>query len=257
MEDSKNNNKLGFLNLIWLTWRIGYRKLIFWGWLLGVIFIYISDHYLWLLGIPMNNITPAEKISLIVYFSTLAAVVWYTKETFDLKELSSKALVQGEIIRKKQIRSDLRLETIPNSYRQYGELVVGRVILKNFGRFPAIDVEADTDALEIGDETRTDFLSCPLNWTHSQIYHQNNNYHPLRNIYPGQSVHLDIFNYELNSRTLRLAVIVCRDIDNYSKLEIGENKLRIKLYQDSGQVVLLKLKIVWDGENIPTITEDS
>lgn len=52
--------------------------------------IILSDYFLWGLGFKVGNITISEKVSVVIYFLTLCAIIWYAKETQELKEVSVK-----------------------------------------------------------------------------------------------------------------------------------------------------------------------
>jgi len=163
--------------------------------------------------------------------------------------------LHSEELRKKQIKSNLKIIGEPLYNKQADNYTVGRITIKNKSKFRAEDVEADVEDLTINGDPRKNFLSCPLNWTHSQLYSQNNNYHPTRNINPYQSVNLDIYRYSPNdlNNKLKLATIVCQDINDFSSLEKGENDITIRLYQDSGQTLKIELKVIWDGESTPAM----
>jgi len=136
------------------------------------------------------------------------------------------------------------------------KLSVGRVLVENKGRYKAGKVEVNVISIEDKNGGRRNFLPSPLNWTHSQLYSENRTVGVIRDIHPHQSVYLDIFNLntgEENSKILKLAVVPCSNIDDFSKLEIGENTIVLKFYQESGQTITKKLKIIWDGKDSPRI----
>lgn len=199
---------------------------------------------------------PADKLSLIILFSTFVTIFWYTKETYELRKISSKALIEGEIMRKKQIKTDLRIIGMPLYNNQPDNSIVGRIIIKNKSIFKAEDVEANAEGLAINQKGRKNFLPCPLNWTHSQLFSVDGRYQPARNIHPRQSVYLDIYKYYKESNNLKLATIAGQDIEDFSSLKPGENNVTIRLYQESGQTLKIELTITWNGKSNPTIKID-
>lgn len=135
-------------------------------------------------------------------------------------------------------------------------LSVGRIIIHNNGKYKASSVEACIEKIYFEGKEREDFFPMPLVWTHGQL---NKKGHTIRDIYPNQTVYLDIFNqiydnYYVGENIVKLAVAAGLDNDNLSGMNLGESELLIKLYQESGQVNEIHLKTVWDSKNIPTIS---
>ena len=135
-------------------------------------------------------------------------------------------------------------------------LDVGRVIIKNSGKFKAKAVEAYIEKITDSGEIRTDFFPMPLIWTHGQL---NKDGLTVRDIYPNQTVYLDIFNHMLDremvgDRSVLLAVAAGNDVPAFSRGALGESVLLLKLYQESGQVTEVPLRIAWNGIEVPKMT---
>jgi len=80
------------------------RELLFWVWIFGVLFIIFSD-YIIREVIPIENVTFGEKMNSIFIFSTGIIVLWYTRETFDIKNIQNKQI--------KEVRKDRYLSKMP------------------------------------------------------------------------------------------------------------------------------------------------
>ncbi len=96
-------------NFIDYQWRKEYRK-----WLIGIgivgVIIIFSSEFLVNKFLPIGNITISEKILGSIYFVTATIIFWYTRETFDLKVIQQKELIE---IRKQtdfQITPYLRIQ---------------------------------------------------------------------------------------------------------------------------------------------------
>ncbi|MBU1089940.1 hypothetical protein KKF38_04075 [Patescibacteria group bacterium] len=136
---------------------------------------------------------------------------------------------------------------------------VGRIIIKNEGKFKAVGVEASLE--EIKDNSERDFFATPLWWTHGQIYEQGP---ATRDIHPDQLVGLDIFNYFPSDQATLFAFALDKDPeksfkytpDSFSKINLCETKLKIKLYQESGQTKEIYLAVDWkEKESSPKLLE--
>lgn len=135
-------------------------------------------------------------------------------------------------------------------------LNVGRLILKNEGRYIAKSVEAYIDRIKFDGEWRDNFFPMPLFWTHGQL---NKNGPTVRDIYPNQTVYLDLFNYlydpnYVGNNSVVFAVAAGQGVDDLWRTNMGESELFIKFYQESGQVDEVCVKTIWDGRNVPTIS---
>lgn len=134
-------------------------------------------------------------------------------------------------------------------------LNVGRVIIKNEGGYVAKSVEAYIDRIKFDGEFRADFFPIPLFWTHGQL---NKNGPTVRDIYPNQTVYLDLFNHLYNteyvkSSTVVFAVAAGQGVENLEKMNLGRSELYIKFYQESGQVDELCIEARWDQKTAPTL----
>lgn len=71
-------------------------------------------------------------------------------------------------------------------------LNVGRLIIKNKGKFKAAAVEVSIEKIIFEEKEREDFVPVPLTWTHGHL-NKDGSIH--RGIYKNQTVYLDIFNH--------------------------------------------------------------
>lgn len=127
---------------------------------------------------------------------------------------------------------------------------MGRLIIKNKGKFIAKSVEPNINNLEAKQDKKF-FFPVPLQWTHYQISKKNPS---IRDIYPNQSVYLDLFYFDKNKKTAKFTITAGKGLSELEDIVIGENKVNIVIYQKSGQVDSFKLKIVWDNEDsVPKI----
>lgn len=138
-------------------------------------------------------------------------------------------------------------------------LNVGRIIIENIGKHKASLTEAYIDKIIFNGEERENFFPVPLVWTHGQL-HKNGPH--IKDIYPNQKVYLDVFNHiyddeYVDEHYVSFAVATGHNFLALSRLcwvEYG-TELLIKLYQESGQVNSIHLKISWDGTKIaPVLT---
>ena len=135
-------------------------------------------------------------------------------------------------------------------------LNVGRIIIHNAGSHKASSVEAYIEKIIFDGKLREDFFPMPLVWAHGQL----NRLGPtVRDIYPNQTVYLDIINhvydeYYVHEDSVDFAVAAGHGIDNLSRMNLGESELFIKLYQESGQVDEIRLKAKWKGGVVPTLS---
>lgn len=168
-----------------------------------------------------------------------------------------------EYLRRKPQKSNLSMVKVliinqdndPEEYQPKKLLDAGRLMIENKGKFIAKRVQAYIEKIVDNGEQREDFVPMPLNWTHGQL---NKEGFITRDIYPNQTVYLDVFNHFLDidyagDRSVVLAVAAGMEFDSLSKLAIGESEMLIKIYQESGQVNDIKLKFSWNGKDIPTM----
>lgn len=131
--------------------------------------------------------------------------------------------------------------------------LVGRLVIQNKGRYIARSVEASLEKIICEGEDRRNFFPVPLFWTHGQV-----NKGIIRDIYPNQTVYLDVFEYIWDSlqgeSMARFSLGAGRDIENLSFVSVGKSNLLLKLYQESGQVDKIRLEISWEGKGEPEMT---
>ena len=140
----------------------------------------------------------------------------------------------------------------PDNHLVPGQVLnVVRLAITNDANFKAKSVEANIEEIEWDSEKRKDFIPMPLLWTHRQS---------IRDIYPHQTVYLDILyirhNPELvGEQDILFAVATGQDIDNLSKFNpYGESKISIKLYQESGQITMIRANIFCKNLNVIKVT---
>jgi len=75
-------------------------------------------------------------------------------------------------------------------------LEVSRLVIENKGKHTARIVEAYIENISDNGEIRKNFIPMPLMWTHGQLFHDG--WATSRDIYPNQTVYLDILNYVYN-----------------------------------------------------------
>lgn len=168
-----------------------------------------------------------------------------------------------EYLRRRPYRSNLVVKDVivinqdndPDTYEPK-LLDVARIAIKNIARFKAESVEAYIEKIVWDGEIRRDFIPMPLFWTHGQLSKSDPT---IRDIYPNQTVLLDILENILDpeyvgERSVRFAVATGQNIDTLSKLNLGESELLVKIYQKSGQVNEIHLKIVWDMKSTPQVS---
>lgn len=134
-------------------------------------------------------------------------------------------------------------------------LDVGRLIITNKGGNKARMVEAYIDKIISDGDEREDFFPMPIVWTHGQL---NKNGPTIRDIYPNQTVYLDVFDYFLDpgyvgNSSVLFAVAAGHGVDNLSKMNSGESEILIKFYQESGQVDQVWINAHWNGKSVPEI----
>jgi len=161
----------------------------------------------------------------------------------------SKLVIKGSSIVNQDIAED------ENEKQQRRLLNVGRIIISNEGKYIAKSVEAFIETIEWDDKEREDFFPMPLHWTHGQL---NEKGPTKRDIYPNQTVFLDFFNHIFDSYyvgdPVLFAVAAGLEVDNLSKMNIGTSFVKIKMYQESGQVLTFFVKAEWDGKTVPKIS---
>jgi len=102
---------------------------------LGIIFILTIESCLTYLKIPYENITINNKINFILLFLTAIVVLWYTKETYDLKKDAFKnkwGLLSVDTERTRENTNFIGLKVFPYD-SEYKDINI-RLFLKNIGQ---------------------------------------------------------------------------------------------------------------------------
>jgi hypothetical protein len=124
----------------------------------------------------------------------------------------------------------------------------GRLIIKNNSKARALNVEAYVEYISDNGKLREGFLPVPLNWTHGHLTNSLNS----RYINGYQTVHLDIYCFDSVNKKVLLQTPI--NIAQFNEIKNGKTELRIKLYQESGDVVPRKVIVTWDGQGLPQST---
>lgn len=151
--------------------------------------------------------------------------------------------------------SIINQDSNPENFDNRKLLDVGRLIIKNTGKYEAKSVEAYIEKVIDNGEVRKDFIPMPLHWTHGEL---NKTGPIIRNIYPNQTVYLDIYNHIFDPEytgesSVVFAVAAGLSVDTLSKMALGESEIIIKLYQESGQVDEIYVKTYWNGKGAPNL----
>ena len=117
-------------------------------------------------------------------------------------------------------------------FRQVGYLKVWRAAIKNVGNEVAEDVQATTLAVFDDGKQRRNFLPIPLRWTHL------NQGQVGRDILPGQTVYLDIFedipspqdSADTINHTVRFASEIGSDIPDFTHLYPNTTKFEVAIF---------------------------
>lgn len=133
---------------------------------------------------------------------------------------------------------------------------VGRIIIRNDGKIKARAVEPYIEAILWDNKIEQNFLPVPLKWTHGQLLTGGPT---IRDIYPNQSVYLDIFYSIINSdmvgeRSVDWAIGAGCEVDTFSKIRLGVNDIEVKMYQEDGQVTRIKIRVQWPGDSTPVLS---
>lgn len=127
---------------------------------------------------------------------------------------------------------------------------MGRLIIKNGGKFIAKSVEPYIENIEASKEKQF-FFPIPLKWTHSELNEKNPS---VRDIYPNQSVYLDLFYYIKPYKEAKFIITAGKGLAELEDVAVGVNKVNIIFYQKNGQVDKFSLEVVWsDRNNVPEI----
>lgn len=122
-----------------------------------------------------------------------------------------------------------------------------RLLITNNGHWRAKSVNAVVEEIKTDDTPKKNYLPSPLPWTHQRSPQT------VRDIQRRQPVYLDLIEYKLENKShiLRLLSDEIKDLPNLSRFENGLKELKIGLYQQSGQVINIRLSFEWDGINEP------
>lgn len=188
-------------------------------------------------------------------FWTVIAIIVAFSTPFILHRLSNKPKKSRlEFCGKSVVNQDTASNEEESNMNRL--LHVGRIIIKNTGRFKASAVEAYIEKIFSDDEERKDFFPIPLIWTHGQL---NKNGPAVRDIYPNQTVYLDLFNHifnndYINNNIVVFAVAAGGHVENLSRVNLGMSEVVIKIYQESGQVDQVRVRINWNGKSAPELS---
>jgi hypothetical protein len=140
-------------------------------------------------------------------------------------------------------KSKLKLEKFDIVNQDNGDnYYMGRLIIKNEGKFIAKSVEPYLDNVK-SSESKKYFFPVPLKWTHSEL----NSINPsVRDIYPNQTVYLDLFYYEKNSEKAKFIIAAGKGLNDLETVSMGKNEISIVFYQESGQKDEFDLEIFWE-----------
>lgn len=116
-----------------------------------------------------------------------------------------------------------------------------RLIFKNQGNATAEEVEAYVNNVTDNGVLRAGFLPVPLSWTH-------NGWPPSRSFHPNQVGYLDLCRRDdindLNSKPI-LVLAAGAGVPLYQDIYSGETKIKLVVYQKSGQVIFYELILKW------------
>jgi gas vesicle protein len=150
--------------------------------------------------------------------------------------------VGGRWLRSKFYKSKLKVVDFKKFAQKRDEdtslLIVWRIVIKNCGNETAKNVQADVTKIYDNEIKRPGFLPVPLKWTHLD--------NESRNILPGQTVYLDLFD-EIHSflpraMEIRLCTRFGLDIRKFTFLENGKANLKIAIFQKNGSKLNIAIR---------------
>lgn len=143
----------------------------------------------------------------------------------------------------------------PLMVKQTSTLQVCRIPIRNSGikafTYTAQDVEVNVEEIYDNGEKRSDFVPSPLRFTH-----QNTS----RNIAVNQTVLLDLFEWISSTQrknansSIKIAAPNINGLPDMPYIETGTTILHLHLFQQSGQDIKRRVKIVWNGSDPPETT---
>lgn len=150
--------------------------------------------------------------------------------------------VGGKWLRSKFYKSNLKIvdfkKYIQKRDNDTSLLVVWRMVVKNCGNETARNVQADVIKIYDNETKREGFLPVPLRWTHLN--------NESRDILPGQTVYLDLFDeihtFFPKNLEIRLCTRFGLDIRKFTFLENGKANLKIAIFQKNGSIVNMIVK---------------
>lgn len=148
-------------------------------------------------------------------------------------------------------KTDLTVQGILTNKQGNGNSIYYRISIINNGNYPARDVEAYIDNIYEDNKERKNFLPVPLRWTHARAYTRAGVY---RDIHPNQSVLLDFCELVKDRNLLHLSLAAGGEVPEYSILHGGNTKMVLKMYQENGKTIIIKLKIDWQSGRNPTVS---
>jgi hypothetical protein len=125
----KDKNLKKLPQIISYIWRKDYKKLIFLATIVLSWFVLFSDNI-----ISIENIPAKDELTALVLLATAAVVFWYTRETNDLKEISTRQLKETRKQIDMQLKPYLRLQWNNEDNNKVYDIV-------NEGEGLALDVE--------------------------------------------------------------------------------------------------------------------
>ena len=126
---------------------------------------------------------------------------------------------------------------------------MGRLEIKNESDKRANNVEAYVDKIIEDGKEKEDFTPIPLNWTYGKL----DEIKIRRDILGNQTVYLDIFHYQPLNNDIKFHLSTDIRVAAYRDLKQGKTDIKIKLYQESGQVVKITIIVNWEKGSIPEI----
>lgn len=123
-----------------MDWKKGYRKILLWIGIAGVALILFMDFLLLkVFNYDAGVFFFSDKLQTAILFATGAVIYWYTKETFDLKQVQQKQL--------KEIRKQTDYEIRPFLRLQYNKDSNSIFTIANDGRGLAKDVVFEENSM--------------------------------------------------------------------------------------------------------------
>lgn len=120
-----------------------------------------------------------------------------------------------------------------------------RLLMKNFGRTSAYDVEIYVTKLTDPDRVRDDFLPVPLCWTHNGLK---------RSFHPNQFGYLDLCRIDNQCVNPKLALIPGAGVFNYETILEGTTILELTSFETSGKAKKYNVALNWKpGMNIANV----